>query len=341
MDEIKTYYFDEVQDRWIALPRVELDASARRVVSETTHFTFMVNAVLVLPDHPGPVSAVDLAPDPHDAAVVCDLRFAARRAAESAGAVALAAAIPERVTNRKLSPRAPLGPEAREALLRAVAEVPGAALHLVEETERLAEVGEILGRGDRIRFLSRTMHREMMSEIRWTADEVLRTRDGLDVTTLELTAADLAGLRVMSSWAAMDLVGRLGGGRALERPARKAVAAASAVGLVSVHGRTREAYFAGGRAMQRAWLQATALGLAFQPMAPLTYLFARLELGGGEGLSAAEAAALRELRGRFGAVFPDAAGRGEPMLFRLSRAPPPTARALRRPVTDVLALEPG
>jgi hypothetical protein len=75
-------------------------------------------------------------------------------------------------------------------------------------------------------------------------------------------------------------------------------------------------------------------------MAPLTYLFARLELGGGEGLSAAEAAALRELRGRFGAVFPDAAGRGEPMLFRLSRAPPPTARALRRPVTDVLDVDP-
>lgn len=91
--------------------------------------------------------------------------------------------------------------------------------------------------------------------------------------------------------------------------------------------------------MQRVWLKATALGLAFQPMAPLTYLFARLELGGGEGLSAGEIAALRDLRGRFAAVLPDAAHRGEPMLFRLSRAPPPTARALRRPVTDVLELE--
>ena len=185
------------------------------------------------------------------------------------------------------------------------------------------------------------MHREMMEEVRWTADEVRRTRDGLDVTTLELTGADLTGLRVMSSWAAMDLVGRLGGGRALEKPARKAIAAASAVGLVSVHGRTREAYFAGGRAMQRVWLEATALGLAFQPVAPLTYLFARLELGDGEALSAGEAAALRGLRGRFAAVFPEAAGRGEPMLFRLARAPPPTARSLRRPIMDVLELDPA
>ncbi len=283
--------------------------------------------------------AVELEPAPRDPAVVCDLRFAARRAGASAFDAALAAAIPERVTNRRLSARAPLAPEAREALLRAAAGVPGAALHLAEDADRLAEVGELLGRGDRLRFLSRTMHREMMSELRWTADEVRRTRDGLDVGTLELTGADLAGLRVMSSWPAMDLVGRLGGGRALEKPARKAMAAASAIGLVSVPGRTRASYFAGGRAMQRVWLQATALGLAFQPMAPITYLFARLELGDGDGLSPAEVAALRELRGRFAAVLPDAAGRGEPMLFRLAHAPPPTARALRRHVQEVLEIE--
>lgn len=283
--------------------------------------------------------AADLSPDPRVPSAVCDLRFAPRRAVASAETATLAAAIPHRVTNRKLSPRAPLSRDAREALLGVAADVPGAALHLLEDPERLAGFGELLGRGDRLRFLSRTMHREMMGELRWTADDVRRTRDGLDVTTLELTATDLAGLRVMSSWPAMELVGRLGGGRALEKPARKAVAAASAVGLVSVDGRTREAYFAGGRAMQRVWLQATALGLAFQPMAPLTYLFARLELGGGEGLSAGELAALHELRSCFAAFFPDAAQRGEPMLFRLSHAPPPTARALRRPVVDVLEVE--
>jgi RHS repeat-associated protein len=55
-EEIRTYYFDEAQDRWIALPRRQVVRSTQRVVSETTHFTFMINAVLVLPDHPGPTS---------------------------------------------------------------------------------------------------------------------------------------------------------------------------------------------------------------------------------------------------------------------------------------------
>jgi len=89
------------------------------------------------------------------------------------------------------------------------------------------------------------------------------------------------------------------------------------------------------------WLEATVRGLAFQPMAPITYLFARLELGAGEGLSPGEATALRELRARFADLFPAAAGLGEPMLFRLSRAAPPTARALRRHVADVLEVEAG
>ena len=41
-------------------------------------------------------------------------------------------------------------------------------------------LGQILGAGDRIRFLSRTLHAELMSELRWSAGEAERTRDGID-----------------------------------------------------------------------------------------------------------------------------------------------------------------
>jgi hypothetical protein len=55
-EEIRTYYFDDLQDRWIALQRRQVVRANQRVVSETTHFTFMINAVLVMPEHPGPTS---------------------------------------------------------------------------------------------------------------------------------------------------------------------------------------------------------------------------------------------------------------------------------------------
>jgi RHS repeat-associated protein len=55
-EEIQTYFYDEATSRWQALPRVEVSRERQRITSETTHFTFMINAVLVLPDHPGPAS---------------------------------------------------------------------------------------------------------------------------------------------------------------------------------------------------------------------------------------------------------------------------------------------
>ncbi len=55
-EEIQTWFYDDVAEQWTALPRVELQRATSRVVSETTHFTFMINAVLVLPEHPGPSS---------------------------------------------------------------------------------------------------------------------------------------------------------------------------------------------------------------------------------------------------------------------------------------------
>ncbi|HSN11184.1 MAG TPA: SpvB/TcaC N-terminal domain-containing protein, partial [Propionibacteriaceae bacterium] len=55
-EEIQTWYYDDAAKRWQPLPRVEVSRAAQRVTSETTHFTFMINAVLVLPEHPGPTS---------------------------------------------------------------------------------------------------------------------------------------------------------------------------------------------------------------------------------------------------------------------------------------------
>jgi len=90
--------------------------------------------------------------------------------------------------------------------------------------------------------------------------------------------------------------------------------------------------------MQRMWLQATALGVALQPMTSLTYMFHRLVHAGGKGFSEAELRDLSDLRRRYEEIFPVPPTHAEPMLFRVGYAPPPTARSLRRPVDDVLLL---
>jgi len=55
-EQVQTFYYDRREGQWKPLTRREVVRASQQVVSETTHFTFMINAVLALPDHPGPTS---------------------------------------------------------------------------------------------------------------------------------------------------------------------------------------------------------------------------------------------------------------------------------------------
>jgi len=250
-------------------------------------------------------------------------------------------AVAQRCTNRRLAERRPLSQEVQSRLLDAAASIPGARLQLVTAPDEMEALGEILGAGDRVRFLEQRLHREMMSELRWDPEEALTSRDGIDLETLELSAADRVGVQMCRSWTAMQALQRFGGGVALTRGTRKAVAAASALGLVTVSGTDAADFFRGGRAMQRVWLTATSHRLAVQPLASLPYLFARLVRGNGQELSSSVRKELTTLRGAYARrleVSPDV---GEVLLMRFAHAPDVAVRSLRRSVDDVLTRAPA
>jgi hypothetical protein len=272
-------------------------------------------------------------PDRAQPRLVCRVRFAPRVVEEPP----LLPWIARRVTNRRRGPRAALAEESARALALA-AEERGARLQLLTGPAALDEIGALVGACDRLTAFNRDIHHETMSGLRWTRSAVESRRDGIDLTTLELSDADRAGMQLLSSWPTMKTLGELGGGRVLEDAARKQIAAASAVGLVTVAGVARESHLAGGRAVERVWLTATSAGLALQPMTSLPYLFARLERGGGHGLSDGERARLAALLPRYRHLFATPAGHAEVLLFRVGVANPPTARALRRRLDDVLTL---
>jgi len=241
-----------------------------------------------------------------------------------------------RVTNRRRGNGRALS-EADANALRMAAERAGVHLRLSTDRADIVRVAALLGRCDRLRFLSPIMHRELVAELRWTEDDVRSTRTGIDLPSLELTPADEAAMRVISRWGAMDRVKAFGGGKALERPAQKMLGASAAIGLLSKSALGRKAYLDGGRGLQRVWLEASGRKVAFQPYSSLIYLLARLERGNGIGLSEDERATLGELRWELDAVFPKTLGDTELLLFRLAYADEPTSRSLRLPVDDVFS----
>jgi hypothetical protein len=217
--------------------------------------------------------------------------------------------------------------------MRTAAAVHGATLEVHDDSATLDTLGQIIGATDRVRFLSPALHGEMMSELRWSAAQA---SDGIDVATLELDSSDRAGLELLSQSRVVQFLDRHELGDALADTARKAVAAASAVALISVPATGPHAAVTGGRAVMAAWLEATRCGVAIQPLSALPYLLARLEQHDGRGLREPDIRRLASLREPYRRLFPAAEPRTELLLFRLAIVGAPTARSRRRPVDAVL-----
>ena len=290
--------------------------------------------------HSGFETDIRLFPDQMDPSVVAAFEFRQVSAPAPALFEEWYRAINVRRTNRRLGERRELPPLALEELRAAVHSIgQGAELIVLSSADKLAELGTLLGAGDRLRMFDRKLHEEMMGEMRWTEEEVAQG-DGISVADLSLSLLDTAGLRLCRDWSVQSFLSRVGGGGALEGPSRKAIGAASAAALLLMPSTSREDYFAGGRAMERVWLTAAARGIAFQPMSALPYLFARIRSGEDGMLSVETRKGLQGMRRQYEGLFGLSPNerRGEILLFRLAEVASPEYRSLRRPVHDVLSV---
>ena len=279
-------------------------------------------------------------PAGHQSPLAAVFEFGARggEGDEPADADGLAEWIPVRVTNRRRAARSIFADAVFDALTGSAGDRASTRLRWIRTAEGLDEAGRILGAGDRLLFLDERLHREMMSEIRFEEGTARVTCRGIPVETLDLMPSDRAGLEISRSWPALALVREWGGGGNLEKMSRKAIASSSAVGLLTMSGGERTDYFRGGRAFERVWLTAARLGVALQPMTALSYLFARVHHGGGGDLDPATLAGLRALWPAWAKLFSLTGAEAEVLVFRLSAADPPSSRAPRCPVDEILEI---
>ena len=192
-----------------------------------------------------------------------------------------------------------------------------------------------MGVGDRLLFLTENLNQFLVNEIRWTRQEADGARDGICLESLELSPADRAGFKLCRDWAALDLVRRIGGGHGLEKASGKALAGASAVGLITMPRRTAASYFWGGRAVERVWLTAAQRQLALHPMTALAYMLSRRS---GSDLDADTEKTLHGLYPRYRRLFSVSGDEAHVFLFRVSYAEETTHRSLRRHLDDVLVI---
>jgi len=238
-----------------------------------------------------------------------------------------------RSTNRRPGEPKELERASAEVLTRAV-EHEGARLLLIEDRSRLSVGANLLADADRLRYLIPEVHQHLLDELRWPGRDPLD--EGLDVRTLELDAGGFAAIDLL---ARQDVMGHLAdwrAGGALGYPTKFAVESSSALAAIVVPRADPTWYVRAGSAMERFWLHADRLGLAVQPMVPLT-LYATNEvelraLGGERHLDelAAQAERLRQ-------YWELADGETVVMVMRVFFAPQPTVHSSRFSLDEVLS----
>jgi len=245
----------------------------------------------------------------------------------------LHARIQTRAANRKLGKPTPIEASTIQVLARGV-EREGARLSLLSDRGQLDRLGELLAESDRIRFLTPTLHREMIGELRIPGRDTLD--EGIDIRTLELGPSELASLELLSRPEVMTHLAEWRAGTVLGLRSRASVGSCSAMAAIVVPRADPISYVRGGAAVERFWLAAEVHGLAVHPMSPV-FLFAvdteeRIGLAGERNLDV-----LAELTSRFNELFSLADGEHAALLLRVSHAARPIVTSARLPLTHLLS----
>jgi molybdopterin/thiamine biosynthesis adenylyltransferase len=229
-----------------------------------------------------------------------------------------------RETNRHRGTPQPLDDQTSK-LLTVTAEREGARLHLLTERDDLSRAATIFGAADRIRYLTRQLHTEMVSELRWPGDPDPDT--GIDVRSLELEAGDLALMDIVRRPDVMAYLAEWNAGSALGDGMRDEVLGSSALAVLTVTGSRLSDYVRGGSAVEAVWIVAQREGLAVRPLSPV-FLHARNAADLHE-LSAGFAGELARLQNDFVRLIATAPEESVVLALRLTTAPPPSVSSRR------------
>ena len=206
--------------------------------------------------------------------------------------------------------------------------IPGSSLRLLQGDDKIA-VADIVALNDRLVFENLHLHGFLFEHIRWNPEEAERTRDGLDIRTLELAPPDRILFPLLKNFGFVKFIRMFGTTKIIAANARKLMLSASAAGMITIESTSAESWLNAGRMLERVWLEATRQGLAFHLMTGITLLIQRVRDGVIEGLDSDNISLIKQadalLAGVSGTELPVA------LLFRIGNADAPTVRSLRIP----------
>jgi molybdopterin/thiamine biosynthesis adenylyltransferase/nitroreductase len=224
----------------------------------------------------------------------------------------------KRYTNRQILSKQIIPGEILDELTNAAKAIKNADVIWITDEKKLSIIGKIISACDRMRILQPHGHYDFFHrEIRWSKEELLSARTGMGIDELNLSNENMIALKILSDEKVINVLNSFDGANALRYVSLESVNAASAMCLITMPDYSPESFLNGGRALQRQWLKATELSVAYHPMVGPLYFFPRIVFGNGETLTDVMKEELAQLRKDFLEIFPGDNFRGEIALVRV------------------------
>lgn len=240
----------------------------------------------------------------------------------------------ERHTNRTRYDGSPLATGDLDRLHKAIDGFAGAHLVMLTDSQDIKDAARIVFAVDRIRTGHRGLHQHLMRMIRFSAREAIEKRDGFALPNLEAGRVGNWLIRCLRPWPVMAVLNRLGVGKLMSAVSYQGIRSASAVGMLKVTSARPFHLIEGGRALERLWLTASRLGLAFQPMTAATLFWLRWQREGQTAFSEDHGQLLAEMWPHYRRLFEvHDQNEGPIMLFRVGRGRAVRCRTLRKPLS--------
>lgn len=192
--------------------------------------------------------------------------------AASADSLRLAAAISERHTNRApySVENLPVGFMTR--CLATAGEYEPCSFTVVNTPETIAAAAGASSAMEEIALQDERIHKLFFDSILWSMADHRSGKPGLHIRTLELPGPARLLFRFLRHWRVIRLLNRLGFAKMAARGNAQVYASSGAMVAIIAPDRSAHSMLQAGRLIERIWLEATAEGLAAQPLAGLLYL---------------------------------------------------------------------
>ncbi|KKP59868.1 MAG: UBA/THIF-type NAD/FAD binding fold protein [Candidatus Gottesmanbacteria bacterium GW2011_GWA1_34_13] len=259
---------------------------------------------------------------------VARIIFTDRNRKSNHGLISLFSQIGKRVTNRQLYDGTLIEEKYISALKKIITEnSSNFLLNAVSRQKDKIALVDALGKADVIRMTNFQAYKQMIGELRWNTEEVKRTRDGLDIKTLEMPYnLDKLFALVHKYHGIMKLLPK----RVFIEITKPTIEGSSHVLCLSTNKKyNSQILFETGRIIEKIWLTATSWNISFQPWTISTFFIFRITFYKGIGFTDHEIEEIKKIKKEINFIF-NLSDKDLPLfIFRLARAKKPSVRSLR------------